>query len=172
MWTTATFQGRPRLTGNPACRRSSAFTLVEVMVAFGVMALVAVGIFGSVSLSQRMLRQSRSHLEAEGIVMDNLWLVTNSNSFDNLLAMANSATPTTTVSLASTNGLIPDYSDSFLANYGGTLRTAVTIQTDTATSSKYVNVWVRLDWVNRAVLGGKQRAESESLSMNRYQTDR
>ena len=158
--------------GNNVLFRSRTFTLAEVMVAFGVMALVSVGIFGSVSIAQRILRQSRAHLEAEAIAMDSLWLVTNSNSFDNLLAIANSATPTTTVSLASTSGLIPDYSSSFLTSYGGTLRTAVTIQTDTATSSKYVNVWTRVDWVNSRSLSGNRQAESESLSMNRYQTER
>ena len=168
MRTTKTFQAGRTLAG----KRFHAFTLVETMVAFLVMALVSIGIFGSVSVAQRLLRQSRAHLEAEAIAMDNLWLVTNSNSFDNLLAIANSATPTTTASLASTLGSIPDYSTSFLTKYGGTLRTAVVIQTDTATSSKYVTVYTKVDWVNSRSLSGTKKGEYEFMSMNRYQTER
>ena len=111
--------------------RRRAFTLVEVMVAVGILALVSIGIYGTINVAQRSLRQTRCHAEAEMIAMDKLWFTSNNSTYAQLQGWT-----TTTETVASS---------SFLFKYGGTIRTSATQNVD-ADGLPYVQLTARVDW--------------------------
>lgn len=117
------------------------FTLVELVVASILLALLASGIYGAVGMSTWMVFCARNHLEAQSLAVDRCWIAYRNEYSDLLIApVKTEAVPDTHV----------------LKGMGGTIRTAV------APYSDHVDLIVRVDWVENG------KAAFESFSVSRY----
>lgn len=119
-----------------------AFTLVELLVASMLLALLAAGIYGTVSMSTWMIFCARNHLEAQSLAADRCWIAYRNEYSDLLIAPAikTDAVPAAHV----LNGM------------GGTIRTAVTAYSD------HVDLTVRVDWVENS------KPAFETFTVSRY----
>ena len=142
------------------CRRR-AFTLAEVMVATGVMAIASAGIYGSIVASKRMLIAARFHNEAMSVAMDQAMYIANAYPYStsdpstpsllNWPTIAANTTPPTRYA-------IPHAVSPLLFSRGGTVDAGVTIFSD------HVRITVRVYWVDRT-----QGGVSEDVYVDRYQ---
>ncbi len=134
--------------------RRRAFTLAEVVVASGLLAIVTSGLFGAITLANHMIYSARLRNEAQMLVVDKMWDTFHMN-YDDLLDFASSTVVETEA--------VPSYS--MLHSLGGTLRTWVLNYGD------YVYLFVRADWVQPGFRGGSS-SEFEYNSMYRYRSTR
>lgn len=118
------------------------FTLVEVLVASGLLVLMASGIYASITIASRMVYDARQRLEAQGLACDRCWIAYR-DTYDNNLSYP--AVTTTAVPMG--HSLFP---------FGGTVRRGITVYTD------HVTIEVRVDWTENG------RAFTEGFSVDRY----
>jgi len=126
------------------------FTLAEVVIAAGILALASVGVFGSIIMAQFLFENAREHLEGEGIAMDAAWEYFNKD-YETLLAQENVVTQS-----------VPE--NSLLYPLGGTLRVAV------LQYSEHCEIQARVDWSGRTITH-RPAPSHEQLTVLRYQTD-
>lgn len=126
------------------------FTLVEVMVAMAILALLATSSYSGLLMAYRMLNSARLRQEAQATALDHAMAVYYQD-YDEVL----NAPPVETEPVPTYNGL---------HELGGTVRTAVSHE------GAYCKITVRVDW-NDIALGGRSRVASETATLRRYDTD-
>ena len=125
--------------------------MAEVVVASGILAVVASGLFGTVIMARHMIGTAQLHNEAQMIVMDKIWEVFQQD-YNDLLNYDNPDTEAVS-------------SDSLLHPYGGTLRSWALNYGD------YIYIFVRVDW-NQPMLRNGSTAVHESAAMYRFRSQR
>lgn len=123
-------------------RGSQPFTLVEVLVASGLLVLMAAGIYATITMSTWMINTARQRLEAQSLAVDRCWIAYR-DSYSNLLNYPTLSTAT----VPAGHSLFP---------FGGTVRTGV------EKFATYVRITIRVDWSE------KGRNNFESFTVDRY----
>ena len=127
------------------------FTVVEVMMASLIAAVLLVGVMGAMIGSFHLMKTTRYQEEASALAADQLWIVFNL-PYDDLLTYAS---PTTVA--------VPATSDLFAM--GGTVRTSVQV------NSNNCAITVRVDW-NQRRRGSGVTARSVTQQVQRYRNER
>ena len=128
------------------------FTLVEVIVASGLLAITAGAIFSTLSWGRIIIFQNRCHQEAEQIAFDELWNVFNMH-WEELKSYE--ANP----------NLQDVYPGTLLSDYNGTIGTAV------FDNGTYYTIEVQVDWENFG-FGFSGFPSQETLQIIRCYSDR
>jgi len=143
---TATSQTNPRRSW--ARRR---FTLAEVVVATGLLALTTSGVYSGIIVCLKMIASARYHQEAQTVAVDRAWLLLHEGYED----LVNYESPGVEIVPAS----------SPLNELGGTFRCAVLNHSD------HCEIIVRVDW-NEKTAGGVLKSPYVTASVRRYNTIR
>jgi len=130
------------------------FTLVEVIVASGLLAITAGAIFSTLSWGRIIIFQNRCHQEAEQVAFDTVWSTFNMRweelrSFSVLLA------PT----------VVNVHSNTLLAGYNGEIATAIYDNGD------FFEIEVEVAWDSSGGAFGLTNTV-ETLRIRRYESDR
>jgi len=126
-------------------RQNRRFTLLEVLIASLVLALMAGGIYGSITMSTKMIYSARQRIEAQSLAVDRCWIAYR-DTYENLLNYPD----VSTVAVPLGHSLFP---------FGGTVRTSVEKFGNPIT---YVRITVRLDWTENGL------ARYETFTVDRY----
>ena len=129
--------------------QTNKFTLMEVLMASFVLAIMSAGIFGSFLAARHLIKNARYHQEAQMIAFDEVWQLYHKEysklkDFDGVRTEAVS-------------------DDSLLYPAGGTIRSSVLEYSD------YCDVVVRVDW-NYVTISGTEKTPHEQMTIRRYKT--
>ena len=127
------------------------FTIVEVLMASVIGAMLLLGVMGAMIGSFHLMKTARYQEEASALAADQLWIVFNT-PYDDLLTYAS---PTTVA--------VPTTSDLFAM--GGTIRTSVQV------NSNNCDITVRVDW-NQRRRGSGVTARFVTQQVQRYRNER
>jgi len=128
--------------------KNNNFTLMEVLMASFVLAILSAGIFGSFLVARHLIKSSRLHQEAQMLAFDKAWQVYHQN-YNQL------------VNYGIVTQAVPN--NSILFSSGGTIRSAVLNQ------GNFCTVMVRVDW-NYTTISGTQEIPNETVTIRRYRT--
>ena len=123
------------------------FTLFEVMISSAVAMILIMGVYSAMLVFVNMIVTTRSHNEAEALAMDRIWAVFNQD-YDSLRIF----TPNPRVET------LP--ATSFLYPMGGTMRTAVLVE------SNACEIQVAVDW-RPMTFSGRSIPSQELLTIRR-----
>ena len=146
---------RRLLFGLPSVRRrrQAGFTLAEVVVASGILAILASGVYGAMLMSQHMIASAVHHQEAKALAFDQAWTLFNADYEKGLRNYPAEGT------------VEPVPHESPLFPLGGVVRTWVINLGD------FCIIVVRVDW-NYRTLGGNNELPFEWAWIERYDTVR
>ncbi len=136
-----------RLKTNQTSRdwRRRQFTLAEVMVSFGVMAIVAAGIYGSCIMALKMMAASRFRLEAQAAAVDYAMILSrnayNNSSTSSLVQRYWSTSNTRVEHIADLSGYrdIPTAKRNAFINTGE-IRSSLTYSVTTTADQEHIDV--------------------------------
>lgn len=131
-------------------KTKSRFTLIEVLVAMAILALLGISGYSGLMMAYRMVNSARCRQDAQAVALDSALAVFHQDYDDVLNEPPVDTEP------------VPPYSD--LYALGGTVRTAVSHE------GSYCNITVRVDW-NDVAFGGTSRTSSETATIRRYDTE-
>lgn len=126
------------------------FTLIEVLVAMAILALLGTSSYSGLLMAYRMINSAACRQEAQTLALDNAMAVFHQDYEEVLNEPAVNTEP------------VPPYSK--LHELGGTIRTAVSHE------DSHCRITVRVDW-NDVALGGSNRVSSQTANLRRYNNE-